>query len=462
MSAAAVPVQTPPPTAALALKGPNDQGARHSGDAFSNLLQEVTAGESSSSPQPTVQSPSYPQTTIQRGKSGNQKSAVHDPDAQDDSAQTSDAKPQPMVDATAAIAAMIAPQSNGAALAAAQASQNVVTADQPETAETTTSAVRLIAARLNKQAAAASAEENGVVMPSDASSTTPTIADAAPPAVAVHVEHARTFLGVDNVAETTRAKVDSQTLVQSDTQTATTTAAPADSGSKLNVYYSPTGGGASSFAKQNEDAANGKQDRRSAQSDESSIDKSAPSANVSTVAAGSIGTAPIEIDQLPDVIANQAQALVAQSASPATANAASVNPVKELDVSLNPADLGSLTVKMRIANGNLSVVIETEKSSTAKMIESERQAIVDRLGSASQPIASVVIKAADNAPMQGGNNNGSGSATPQHANAQNGSSNGAGSQTGSSHGRDDQAQTRRMETIENDASNSVSTGDLFV
>jgi hypothetical protein len=461
MSAAAVPVQTAAPTAALAVKGPNDQGARRSGDdssAFMNLLQEVTAGEVSSSQQPTVQFSSS-QPTIQRGKSGNQKSAVDDPDAQDDTPQTSDVKLQPTFDATAAIAAMIAPQSNGAALAAAQASQNVVTADDSEPAETTTSAVRIIAARLNKQAATTSAQESGVVMPTDTSSTAPqTIADAPP--VAVHVEHARTFLGVDNVAETTRAKVDSQPLVQSDSTTATT-APSADSGSKPNIYHS-NGGGASSFAQQNEDPAAGKQDRRGAESGEPLVDRSALAANVAAATAGTIGTAPIEIDQLPDVIANQAQALITQSASPATTSAASVNPVKELDVSLNPADLGSLTVKMRIANGNLSVVIETEKSSTAKMIESERQAIVDRLGSASQPIASVVIKAADGAPTQGGNNNGSGSATPQQADAQNGSSNGAGAQGGSSHGRDDQTQTRRMETIENDASPSVGTGDLFV
>src|SRR5262249_49657366 len=149
------------------------------------------------------------------------------------------------------------------------------------------------------------------------------------------------------------------------------TAVAADSGSKPNIYH-PVGGGASSFAKQNEEAARGEQGRRGADGDEPSVDQSALSPNVQTGVAGATGASLVEIDRLPDVIADQANALVSHSASAAATSSGNANPVKELDVSLNPSDLGSLTVKMRIANGNLSVVIETEKSSTAKMIESER------------------------------------------------------------------------------------------
>ena len=451
MSTAAVPAQSAPPAAPPAASGlANDQaGKRASGDSsiFSNLLEELTTNKTS--------------PAIQRGKGGNQKPDAADEDARakDDLAQTSDQKSQQNFDAAAAIAAIIAPSQSAPAASAstldaqlnkpaASAMESGLAAPSDASASNASaSAVKALAAQLDKQAI-----ETGPAMPSD--TATATLPDAAPSVTAVHVEQARTFLGVDNVTQATRAKVDGPALAQSEAKAANAVA-PADGEPKPNLHH--PGGGTSSFAAHDDDAASARQDRRDATGEGLSIEGSALSTNVQVAAANSMGTT--SIDQLPDVIADQAQALASQGAA-ATGNAGSANPVKELDVRLNPSDLGSLSVKMRIANGNLTVVIETEKSSTAKMIESERDSILARLGSADQPIASIVIKASDNASMQGGNNNAPGSATPQHADAQNGS--GSGSRAQTRRGREDQSEAGRTDRVDNDASIRARTGDLFV
>jgi chemotaxis protein MotD len=142
--------------------------------------------------------------------------------------------------------------------------------------------------------------------------------------------------------------------------------------------------------------------------------------------------------------------------------AVGASPVKELDVQLNPADLGSLTVKMRLSNGNLAVVIEAAKSSTARLIESERDAIVERLTSVDQPVASVVVQASDSVPTQGENSNASGSATSQQSDAQSNAANGSNGHARSSRDGEGGAQTRQNGSADDEAARRARTGDLFV
>ena len=98
----------------------------------------------------------------------------------------------------------------------------------------------------------------------------------------------------------------------------------------------------------------------------------------------SSGLASIPLSSLADFVADQASSLTSpSSASAPTPSAPAPQAVKELEISLDPANLGDLSVKMRLANGKLSIVIGVSSSSTLAAIESERDAITARLGSSS-------------------------------------------------------------------------------
>lgn len=133
-------------------------------------------------------------------------------------------------------------------------------------------------------------------------------------------------------------------------------------------------------------------------------------------AAASVG--PIALGRLAETLANQAvglsQAAQAASAAPGTASVAGSQPVKELEIQLDPAELGAVSVKMRLSDGKLSVVMQVSKPSTLEAVEGDRDAIAARLGSAVQSLESLVIKpaatnggtAADGAPASGQNSEG--------------------------------------------------------
>ena len=112
---------------------------------------------------------------------------------------------------------------------------------------------------------------------------------------------------------------------------------------------------------------------------------SATATSAASDLAGGFSTA-VSLDQLPAVIADAADALsaAAQSESGSTAASASTaQPIKELQINLAPAELGSLQVTMRLADGKLSIVVEVAKTSTLQAIAGDRDAIAARLGTAS-------------------------------------------------------------------------------
>jgi flagellar hook-length control protein FliK len=65
--------------------------------------------------------------------------------------------------------------------------------------------------------------------------------------------------------------------------------------------------------------------------------------------------------------------------------------VKELEISLDPAKLGALSVKMRLAKGKLSIAIGVSSSKTLAAIEGEGDAIIARLGSTQHPLENLDI-----------------------------------------------------------------------
>jgi hypothetical protein len=121
-----------------------------------------------------------------------------------------------------------------------------------------------------------------------------------------------------------------------------------------------------------------------------------------------IDIGPIATGQLAETLATAAQELVSQTAGatgpdPAATNIAAAQPVKELEIKLDPTDLGAVSVKMRLSGGKLSVVMEIAKSTTLQAVEGERGAIAERLGSAAQPLESLVIRPATTNSANPGN-----------------------------------------------------------
>ncbi len=109
------------------------------------------------------------------------------------------------------------------------------------------------------------------------------------------------------------------------------------------------------------------------------------------------GSGSIAVSQLADRIATAASELTSSAAAPAAtaaAGAGAAQAVKELEIELDPADLGAVSVKMRLVEGKLSVVMEVATPATQKAIENERDAITERLGSAGQPLETLIIKPA--------------------------------------------------------------------
>jgi chemotaxis protein MotD len=280
-------------------------------------------------------------------------------------------------------------------------------------------------------------------MPSDASPAmaTQTVAlKAGPPPVAVKVERSITYLGLDPVARNAQAA----------------TSAPARPGAKGSpdagavqegvarppAASLPTQGGASAMSsgdhpKQNSQGAgaDGQAGGRGASADQQSTAAQGRAATAATVAgvaetgAGAMSGAGnsltfVPIDQLADAVASAAEGLNApiDDAASASAAAARTSPVKELDVLLNPASLGGLSIQMRLSNGNLNVTIKAEKPDTLKLIENESSAISDKLKSLNFSVASLTIKPSDAAASGGPGADASNTGTSGYGEAQQGQS----------------------------------------
>jgi hypothetical protein len=118
-------------------------------------------------------------------------------------------------------------------------------------------------------------------------------------------------------------------------------------------------------------------------------------------ALSSLGAAPVPLSQLADVIASAAAQMqpsgeiAASSTGAAGGASAATAPVKELDVKLNPASLGGLSIEMRLSDGKLAVTIKADKPDTQKLIEGERGALSDRLESLNFSVESLTVKASD-------------------------------------------------------------------
>jgi hypothetical protein len=93
----------------------------------------------------------------------------------------------------------------------------------------------------------------------------------------------------------------------------------------------------------------------------------------------------------------QASARQAPMEAPARAAASPRAAVKELDLALDPKDLGSLSMTLRLSGDALSVVIKAASAHAVSAIEGERTALAARLAAIDQPLAALVIERTDSA-----------------------------------------------------------------
>ena len=300
-------------------------------------------------------------------------------------------------------------------------------ASTPASASASAPSASTLAALASAAAATAPVAGKGIAgaavqdaMPSDATlaiATPANATNAATTPVAVNVVRAITYLGLDSTAPKTQSAAAASTRPAASHSPGT---GPLQgmrgdqaSGSLPNAMGASSGAATGDQPQQNthgaaaDDRASGKTGRIDqettsvvGQATTATASSGVVQASVNAVAANGVLSAPIA--QLADVVASAAGELAAQgsNAAPAgatgnSADAARMAPVKELDVQLNPASLGALTIQMRLNNGNLSVTIKADKSDTLKLIENERSSITDKLQSLNFSVDSLTVKASD-------------------------------------------------------------------
>jgi flagellar hook-length control protein FliK len=321
-------------------------------------------------------------------------------------------------------------------------------------APTSASSASTLAALASAAAATAPVAGNAIAgatiqdaMPSDPTLAvvTPTNAsNAATTPVAVNVVRSITYLGLDSTAPKIQSATAAPTRPAANHSAGSTSLQ--GTGDDQSSVSAPNATGASSGAatgdqsQQNnhgagaDDRASGRTGRTdrettsvAGQATTATASSGAAQASVNAIAANNMLSAPVA--QLADVIASAAGELASQgsnvASSGATANsadAARMAPVKELDVQLNPASLGALTIQMRLNNGNLSVTIKADKSDTLKLIENERSSITDKLQSLNFSVDSLTVKASDAVASGSASADASNTGTSNYGEAQQGQS----------------------------------------
>ncbi len=205
------------------------------------------------------------------------------------------------------------------------------------------------------------------------------------PSLGISAIRTRTYLGIDSAARSEAKNPISRSQGRS---AVTASAAPDAAGSAA--------GGAAAAAPTHPDTPSGKpwtpahKESRSAPVADASLGAVNAAADLAAT-----GAAPIAVSQLADRLASAASDMASSATPPASAaGAGTAQAVKELQIDLDPADLGAVSVTMRLAGGKLSIVMEVATPSTLKAIEGERDAIAERLGLTSQSLEALIIKPA--------------------------------------------------------------------
>jgi flagellar hook-length control protein FliK len=94
--------------------------------------------------------------------------------------------------------------------------------------------------------------------------------------------------------------------------------------------------------------------------------------------------------------ATPSAATTSSAATPVTPKAAQA--VKELQIALEPTDLGAMTLKLRLADGKLSVTISVSNPQTLAAIKDDSALIAQRLASNDSALDDLVIQSQAHPP----------------------------------------------------------------
>jgi hypothetical protein len=173
----------------------------------------------------------------------------------------------------------------------------------------------------------------------------------------------------------------------------------------------------------------------------------------------------ITLAQLPDALADAADELSAAVSATTVpgASPASAQPVKELQLDLQPGELGSVQVTMRLANGKLSIVVGVAKASTLSAIEGERDAIAARLGADGSTLDSLVVTQLNTtATTTAAADSPDGAPAGSQDNASNGANGDAPTGGEDASGRNGASDAGRRQNAARSLPSRRSTGDLLV
>jgi hypothetical protein len=107
-------------------------------------------------------------------------------------------------------------------------------------------------------------------------------------------------------------------------------------------------------------------------------------------------TAPVQ--QIADTIAARLSAAGTDNARPAPAAAprpAALQPVKVLIIQLQPADLGTVIVRMRLKADAMDVEVEAGRHATVRLIDADRDTLTSLLRSAGCHVEALTVRAVE-------------------------------------------------------------------
>ncbi|RTL72435.1 MAG: flagellar hook-length control protein FliK [Hyphomicrobiales bacterium] len=179
------------------------------------------------------------------------------------------------------------------------------------------------------------------------------------------------------------------------------------------------------------------------------------------------GTAASPVQQLGQRLLSAASELKSDASAPMTSTGAdqpqAAAPVRVLSINLHPEELGSVTVRMTLVRDALEVQIEAEHHSTARMLQTDSDALSDMLRSAGIQVDGVTVRAAAPDTVSAGTGAGQSTLDGQGQGTPGGDARG----TGGGGGRQDRPQGYEERSTgrggyENDTSQRAAAGGLYV
>lgn len=205
---------------------------------------------------------------------------------------------------------------------------------------------------------------------------------------------------------------------------------------------------------------------KAAEPAEDSVDIAAPKMSVITRETHFAPVARLTpVQQVATVVGKELAAteIAAPAPEPAVRHASS-GPLKVLHVKLEPEDLGTVVVKMRMVDQSLELELVAQKRETAELLEKDKEALTRVLRASGYAPDAVTVTATTTTSDSGSSGRPGGQSQPQTGGQPGGSMTGNGSAAGGDDGssRSPRQIFRAEETIHEDVGSGRARGDLYL